>query len=47
VTAAPSFLERMVQQLYVVQEHLGGAGGIPTNEHFTIQQGLAMLERDD
>jgi hypothetical protein len=40
---APSFLERMMQQLHVVQEHLGSAGGMPQGVDFTLQDAVRML----
>lgn len=36
VLGAPSFLERMMQQLCTVQGDLGGAGGMPRGD-FTLQ----------
>jgi hypothetical protein len=44
VLGAPSFLERMMQQLCVVQGELGSAGGMPQGVDFTLQEAADMLE---
>jgi hypothetical protein len=43
VLGAPSFLERMMQQLCVVQGELGSAGGMPQGVEFTLQDAVDML----
>lgn len=47
VLGAPSFLERMMQQLCVVQEDLGSAGGMPPGVEFTLQDAVDMISEGE
>lgn len=46
VLGAPSFLERMMQQLCIVQEDLGGAGGMPRGD-FTLQDVVDVISEGE